>query len=196
MFQPANEAFLPPTIARTSELETLAARLAHVETYLKTLPPNFALFRPHVPISGSPRTPAEGAPQENASRPEKEAEDGYSDVRNFPLHSRFFDYEPDLSLLHRLKMQLSPSRMVYSMAASLSTMLRNPPIQQLLYLRPPPPQILLDHSWHTLPHHILPVLDLLSDSDHNSSSLLPSPALFLICQHRPDSLRRPLFALT
>ncbi|GAA5981930.1 hypothetical protein JCM10908_004671 [Rhodotorula pacifica] len=46
VFQPANDAFLPPTIARSTDLEALTARLAHVEAYLKTLPPNFAMFRP------------------------------------------------------------------------------------------------------------------------------------------------------
>ncbi|GAA5906084.1 hypothetical protein JCM6882_003554 [Rhodosporidiobolus microsporus] len=46
VFQPANDAFLPPTLARTAEVEQLAVRLAHVEKYLATLPPNFALFRP------------------------------------------------------------------------------------------------------------------------------------------------------
>ncbi|BGP55261.1 hypothetical protein JCM8202v2_002859 [Rhodotorula sphaerocarpa] len=49
VFQPANDAFLPPTIARSTDLGALAARLAHVEAYLKTLPPNFAMFRPLQP---------------------------------------------------------------------------------------------------------------------------------------------------
>ncbi|GAA5825755.1 hypothetical protein JCM11251_000359 [Rhodosporidiobolus azoricus] len=49
VFQPANDAFLPPTLARTAEVEQLALRLAHVEKYLATLPPNFALFRPLPP---------------------------------------------------------------------------------------------------------------------------------------------------
>lgn len=186
----------PPTIARTSELETLAARLAHVETYLKTLPPNFALFRPHVPIAASPRTPAEGTPQENSSRPEKEAEDGYSDVRNYSLNSRTFRYEADSSRICRPKMQLSLSRTVSSMVVSLSIMPQNPLIQQLPSLHPRPLRILLDHSWHTLLHPILPALDHLNDSDRNSSSRQRSPASFLIYQHLPDSSLRLLFALT
>ncbi|GAA5861890.1 hypothetical protein JCM3774_001341 [Rhodotorula dairenensis] len=72
VFQPANDAFLPPTIARSTDLEALTARLAHVEAYLKTLPPNFAMFRPLQPDSaggknGAPTgtSPDEGG--ENAS---------------------------------------------------------------------------------------------------------------------------------
>lgn len=42
----SNEAALPTTIARTSDLERVIARLAHVEAYLKTLPPNLASFAP------------------------------------------------------------------------------------------------------------------------------------------------------
>ncbi|GAA5878686.1 hypothetical protein JCM16303_002172, partial [Sporobolomyces ruberrimus] len=82
VFQPANDAFLPPTIARTSELEHLADRLAHVESYLKTLPPNFALFRPLVlpAAQTATSTPADsGTKEPGSAKPEKEAEDGYSD---------------------------------------------------------------------------------------------------------------------
>ncbi|BGO93876.1 hypothetical protein NBRC10512_006114 [Rhodotorula toruloides] len=46
VLQPANDVYLPPNLARTSDLEALAARLAHVEKYLRTLPPNLAPFRP------------------------------------------------------------------------------------------------------------------------------------------------------
>jgi hypothetical protein len=40
------DGFLPPSIARTADLDAVVARLAHVEAYLKTLPPNLASFRP------------------------------------------------------------------------------------------------------------------------------------------------------
>ncbi|GEM07470.1 zn(2)-C6 fungal-type transcription factor [Rhodotorula toruloides] len=46
VLQPANDIYLPPNLARTSDLQALAARLAHVEKYLRTLPPNLAPFRP------------------------------------------------------------------------------------------------------------------------------------------------------
>ncbi|BGP31851.1 hypothetical protein JCM10296v2_003628 [Rhodotorula toruloides] len=45
VLQPANDVYLPPNLARTSDLEALAARLAHVEKYLRTLPPNLAPYR-------------------------------------------------------------------------------------------------------------------------------------------------------
>lgn len=86
VFQPANDAFLPPSIARTSDLETLARRLAHVEAYLKTLPPNFALFRPYAgTTSGAMRTGENGRTAISAGGPkaERDAEDGYSDVRRW-----------------------------------------------------------------------------------------------------------------
>ncbi|GAA5980707.1 hypothetical protein JCM5350_006359 [Sporobolomyces pararoseus] len=83
IFQPNNDVFLPPTIARTSELQQLQERLAHVEAYLKTLPPNFALFRPLVPnTSASSSTPAESNTRESGAKTEKEAEDGYSDTED------------------------------------------------------------------------------------------------------------------
>ncbi|GAA5958019.1 hypothetical protein JCM21900_004747 [Sporobolomyces salmonicolor] len=85
VFQPANDAFLPPSIARTSDLETLARRLAHVEAYLKTLPPNFALFRPYAgTTSGAMRTGENGRTAISAGGPkvERDAEDGYSDTED------------------------------------------------------------------------------------------------------------------
>ncbi|GAA5868804.1 hypothetical protein JCM1840_005125 [Sporobolomyces johnsonii] len=85
VFQPANDAFLPPSIARTSDLETLAARLAHVEAYLKTLPPNFALFRPYAGItSGAMGMGENGRTLISAGGPkaERDAEDGYSDTED------------------------------------------------------------------------------------------------------------------
>lgn len=36
---------LPPSIARTAELEAVAARVAHIEAFLRTLPPNLASFQ-------------------------------------------------------------------------------------------------------------------------------------------------------
>ncbi|GAA6056116.1 hypothetical protein JCM3770_006002 [Rhodotorula araucariae] len=87
VFQPANDAFLPPTIARTAELDSLAQRLAHVERYLQTLPPNFALFRPITPSA----TPVAGGLAVQAGRkgsaagtgrPEREGEEGYSDTED------------------------------------------------------------------------------------------------------------------
>ncbi|GAA5945324.1 hypothetical protein JCM3775_007595, partial [Rhodotorula graminis] len=97
VFQPANDAFLPPSIARTSELESLAHRLAHVERYLQTLPPNFALFRPIAPGSGvSAGGAAGGAGSQGGgqvvqagrrgagqgARADREGEDGYSDTED------------------------------------------------------------------------------------------------------------------
>ncbi|GAA6027400.1 hypothetical protein JCM8097_007831 [Rhodosporidiobolus ruineniae] len=88
VFQPANDAFLPPTLARTAEVETLAARLAHVERYLATLPPNFALFRPFAGVVPS-RTVVgaaengEGMRRAIAAPPGGEKdEEGYSDTED------------------------------------------------------------------------------------------------------------------
>ncbi|GAA5914952.1 hypothetical protein JCM8208_000782 [Rhodotorula glutinis] len=95
VFQPSNDAFLPPSIARTSELESLAHRLAHVERYLQTLPPNFALFRPMAPGSGaSAGGGAAGAGQQGGgqvvqagrrgqgARADRDGEEGYSDTED------------------------------------------------------------------------------------------------------------------
>lgn len=40
---------LPPTIARTADVDALTARLTHIEAYLRTLPPNLASFVPYAP---------------------------------------------------------------------------------------------------------------------------------------------------
>ncbi|GAA5850159.1 hypothetical protein JCM9279_003552 [Rhodotorula babjevae] len=94
VFQPANDAFLPPSIARTSELESLAHRLAHVERYLQTLPPNFALFRPIAPgLGAGAGAGGAGAGQQGggqvvqagrrgAARADREGEEGYSDTED------------------------------------------------------------------------------------------------------------------
>lgn len=93
IFQPANDVFLPPTIARTSELEHLADRLAHVEAYLKTLPPNFALFRPLAAIAPAN---AESSTRNVAAKAERELEDGYSDVSMLHFSSVLSkDLKPD-----------------------------------------------------------------------------------------------------
>ncbi|BGP15860.1 hypothetical protein JCM10213v2_003849 [Rhodosporidiobolus nylandii] len=77
VFQPANDAFLPPSLARTSDLEQLAARLAHVEAYLGQLPPNFALFKPLEPGALA------AAAAEVKGRVKKEgAEEGFSDTED------------------------------------------------------------------------------------------------------------------
>ncbi|GAA6012945.1 hypothetical protein JCM10207_008390 [Rhodosporidiobolus poonsookiae] len=82
VFQPANDAFLPPSLARTTDLEQLAARLAHVESYLKTLPPNFALFRP-LPAGELQSRTAEGVGVRKALTGAKdEREEGYSDTED------------------------------------------------------------------------------------------------------------------
>ncbi|BGP39812.1 hypothetical protein JCM10449v2_003763 [Rhodotorula kratochvilovae] len=87
VFQPANDAFLPPTIARTAELDSLAQRLAHVERYLQTLPPNFALFRPLAPGAApaaggqAVQTGRKGVGVGNG-RPDREGEEGYSDTED------------------------------------------------------------------------------------------------------------------
>ncbi|GAA5861032.1 hypothetical protein JCM8547_008014 [Rhodosporidiobolus lusitaniae] len=84
VFQPANDAFLPATLARTADVDQLAARLAHVEKYLQTLPPNFAQFRPAV---GPPPT-AEGvegnvrAILAGTAVKEGDREEGYSDTED------------------------------------------------------------------------------------------------------------------
>ncbi|GAA5911475.1 uncharacterized protein JCM6883_005771 [Sporobolomyces salmoneus] len=83
ILDPGNvDTFLPSTIARTSELEQLAERLAHVEAYLKTLPPNFALFRPLVPQVNASTTPGDSNAKDVAPKAEKEVEDGYSDTED------------------------------------------------------------------------------------------------------------------
>lgn len=45
----SNEGYLPPTIARTSDLSAITSRLQHIEAFLRTLPPNLASFTPYVP---------------------------------------------------------------------------------------------------------------------------------------------------
>ncbi|KAL8281363.1 hypothetical protein RQP46_006397 [Phenoliferia psychrophenolica] len=52
----SNDAALPPTIARSADVDILASRLAHIEAYLRTLPPNLAPFTPFTP-SPLPHTP-------------------------------------------------------------------------------------------------------------------------------------------
>lgn len=103
VFQPANDAFLPPTIARSTDLEALTARLAHVEAYLKTLPPNFAMFRPLQPDAVAGKNGAAGlSPEdggEKASNGVKkgqsagDADEAFSDVRSreSPRHKNEHD---------------------------------------------------------------------------------------------------------
>ena len=50
----SNDAALPLTIARSADVDVLASRLAHVEAYLRTLPPNLAPFTPFMPESDDP----------------------------------------------------------------------------------------------------------------------------------------------
>ncbi|GAA6060062.1 hypothetical protein JCM10212_003023 [Sporobolomyces blumeae] len=104
VFQPANDAFLPPTIARTSELENLAARLAHVESYLKTLPPNFALFRPLVPVANSPNTPNDSTTRHDPVKSDqRDGEDGYSDTEDAAVTLENGVFNGRLALEHTSK---------------------------------------------------------------------------------------------
>lgn len=43
---------LPPTIARSAEVQALMMRVNHVERYLASLPPSYATFKPYVPKEG------------------------------------------------------------------------------------------------------------------------------------------------
>ncbi len=43
---------LPPTIARSAEVQALLMRVNHVERYLASLPPSYATFKPYVPKEG------------------------------------------------------------------------------------------------------------------------------------------------
>ncbi|KAK4702031.1 hypothetical protein P7C70_g4194, partial [Phenoliferia sp. Uapishka_3] len=76
----SNDAALPPTIARTSDVDALVARLAHVESYLRTLPPNLAPFTPYTPqIPSSHHHP----PSANSSlRILKAQSPGFSDTED------------------------------------------------------------------------------------------------------------------
>ncbi|KAG0667170.1 hypothetical protein C6P46_002582 [Rhodotorula mucilaginosa] len=92
--KPANDAFLPPTIARSTDLEALTARLAHVEAYLKTLPPNFAMFRPLQPDAatagkdGTPAAPEDGEKAINGGKKGQlggDPDEGFSDTEDAAL---------------------------------------------------------------------------------------------------------------
>lgn len=43
---------LPPTIARSAEVQAILLRVNHVERYLASLPPSYATFKPYVPREG------------------------------------------------------------------------------------------------------------------------------------------------
>lgn len=109
VFQPANDAFLPPTIARSTDLGALAARLAHVEAYLKTLPPNFAMFRPLQPeaVRLGEEVSTEADPQPAGSSRKAltaDADEGFSDA-SLPRNSRRALPEADATSCRR-KMRL------------------------------------------------------------------------------------------
>lgn len=65
----STEGFLPPTIARSSEVAALTDRLAHVEHYLSTLPSNQPTFYPYLPIAGPSTLVAPPAQQQSTRKP-------------------------------------------------------------------------------------------------------------------------------
>ncbi|GJN89113.1 hypothetical protein Rhopal_002087-T1 [Rhodotorula paludigena] len=96
VFQPSNDAFLPPTIARTAEVDSLAARLAHVEKYLATLPPNFALFRPLAPqlvTSAAASAPRRAVTAGEGGR-QQDGEDGFSDTEDAAVKLEYGVFAP------------------------------------------------------------------------------------------------------
>jgi len=52
---------LPPTIARSAEVQALMMRVNHVERYLASLPPSYATFKPYVPKEGDDGVPGSAA---------------------------------------------------------------------------------------------------------------------------------------
>ncbi|KAK4051134.1 hypothetical protein OIV83_002956 [Microbotryomycetes sp. JL201] len=82
IFAAGGEGIMPPSIARTVEVQQLAARLAHVEAYLKTLPPNLASFAPYTPVGtdtalGDPKRKLIGL-----GNRQRDQEDTYSDTED------------------------------------------------------------------------------------------------------------------
>lgn len=73
---------LPTSIARSSDLIALASRLAHVEAYLKTLPPNLANFRPYIPPLTPTATPTEIVKQITKEETFSDTEDAAVDLEN------------------------------------------------------------------------------------------------------------------
>ncbi|GAA5928564.1 uncharacterized protein JCM15063_003911 [Sporobolomyces koalae] len=140
VFQPANDAFLPPSIARTSELEHLAERLAHVETYLKTLPPNFALFRPLLPPSAtSSSTPVDSSNKEPGMKQEREQEDGYSDTEDAAVTLENGVFDGRLALDSNAKTQY-PSTSQAPASTSSRPFMAHAPASFAASTRPLPPR--------------------------------------------------------
>ncbi|KAK4056814.1 hypothetical protein OIO90_002063 [Microbotryomycetes sp. JL221] len=91
IFASAGDSIMPPSIARTAEVEQLAARLAHIEAYLKTLPPNLASFAPLQPNIAINNTVAATTPTKYPNKQEEtysDTEDAAVNLENGVFGSR------------------------------------------------------------------------------------------------------------
>jgi len=69
---------LPPTIARSAEVQALLLRVNHVERYLGSLPPSYATFKPYVPKEADDGLPGSSAMAAGYSeRPSRGAHHGH-----------------------------------------------------------------------------------------------------------------------
>lgn len=68
----STEGYLPPTLARTSDLSAVTSRLQHIEAFLARLPPNLASFTPYVP----PAPPSTALEDPNRKTPVQGAGEG------------------------------------------------------------------------------------------------------------------------
>ncbi|KAI5479172.1 Zn(2)-C6 fungal-type transcription factor [Pseudohyphozyma bogoriensis] len=82
----SNEAALPTTIARTTDLEAVSARLAHVEAYLKTLPPNLTSFIPYIHQSSTPSHSTDVHRSRSTGARGVDKEETFSDTEDAAVH--------------------------------------------------------------------------------------------------------------
>ncbi|KAM0787632.1 hypothetical protein ACM66B_003697 [Microbotryomycetes sp. NB124-2] len=82
IFAAGGDGIMPPSIARTAEVQQLAARLAHVEAYLRTLPPNLASFSPYVPTSTDTALADPKRKLIGVEKRDRDQEDTYSDTED------------------------------------------------------------------------------------------------------------------
>lgn len=75
---------LPPTIARSAEVQALLQRVNHVERYLASLPPSYATFKPYVPKEGDDAAgvAGNGAGRAGAERAQAELEETLSETED------------------------------------------------------------------------------------------------------------------